>query len=185
MQSVRLSGAEKSTDLEIDHGQIYCKAHPADVPDTLFIIMTMCFILIKMLPLPAVIREMGRDVNLILAKRDQMGYNKPLCLYSISCSSRASLQHWDWGVGEQMYEALNVWDVLLTKTTLHHYGESVFDITSHSIGAWLWYICGTEKEQMAGSRCVNMSSLCLFLFPVMCMLLLCNTCSVISWAGSR
>ena len=34
----------------------------------LFIIMTMCFILIKLLPLPAV-REMGRDINLVLAKR--------------------------------------------------------------------------------------------------------------------
>ena len=44
---------------------------------TMFIIMTICFILIKMLPLPA-IREMGRDVNLMLAKREAMGYNKPL-----------------------------------------------------------------------------------------------------------
>ena len=37
---------------------------------TMFIIMTMSFILIKLLPLPAV-REMGRDVNLILAKREK------------------------------------------------------------------------------------------------------------------
>ena len=44
---------------------------------TLFIIMTMCFILIKLLPLPAV-REMGKDINLILAKREKMGYNKPI-----------------------------------------------------------------------------------------------------------
>lgn len=36
----------------------------------LFIIMTMCFILIKLLPLPAV-REMGRDINLVLAKRER------------------------------------------------------------------------------------------------------------------
>ena len=41
---------------------------------TLFIIMTMSFILVKLLPLPAV-REMGRDVNLILARREKMGYN--------------------------------------------------------------------------------------------------------------
>lgn len=43
----------------------------------LFIIMTMCFILIKLLPLPAV-RQMGRDINLVLAKREKMGYNKPI-----------------------------------------------------------------------------------------------------------
>ena len=44
---------------------------------TLFVIMTICFVLIKLLPLPAV-KEMGRDINLILAKREQMGYNKPI-----------------------------------------------------------------------------------------------------------
>ena len=44
---------------------------------TLLIIMTMCFVLIKLLPLPA-IKVQGRDVNLILAKREQMGYNKPI-----------------------------------------------------------------------------------------------------------
>ena len=44
---------------------------------TLFIITTMCFVLIKLLPLPAV-REMGRDINLVLAKREKMGYNRPI-----------------------------------------------------------------------------------------------------------
>ena len=44
---------------------------------TLFVIMTMCFVLIKLLPLPA-IREMGRDINLVLAKREAMGYDKPI-----------------------------------------------------------------------------------------------------------
>jgi len=80
---------------------------------TLFIIMTICFIMIKLLPLPAV-REMGRDVNLILAKRDQMGYNKPL-LVQYYLFLKNVILHWDWGVGEQMYEALNVWDVLIQK----------------------------------------------------------------------
>lgn len=80
---------------------------------TLLIIMTICFILIKMLPLPAV-REMGRDINLILAKREQMGYNKPL-LVQYYLFLKNVILYWDWGVGEQMYEALNVWDVLLQK----------------------------------------------------------------------
>ena len=44
---------------------------------TFFIITTMCFILIKLLPLPAV-KEQGRDVELILARREAMGYNKPI-----------------------------------------------------------------------------------------------------------
>ena len=44
---------------------------------TLFIILTICFVLIKLLPLPAS-KSMGRDVNLVLAKREKMGYNKPI-----------------------------------------------------------------------------------------------------------
>ena len=80
---------------------------------TLFVIMTMCFVLIKLLPLPAV-REMGRDVNLIMAKREQMGYNKPLMVqYFLFWKSIVTA--WDWGVGEQMYEGLSVWNVLINK----------------------------------------------------------------------
>lgn len=80
---------------------------------TMFIVMTMCFILIKMLPLPAV-REMGRDVNLILAKREQMGYNRPM-LVQYFLFLKNIIMYWDWGIGEQMYEALSVWDVLIQK----------------------------------------------------------------------
>ncbi len=80
---------------------------------TLFVIMTMCFVLIKLLPLPAV-REMGRNINLILAKREQMGYNKPI-MVQYYLFLKNVLLHWDWGVGEQMYEALSVWDVLMQK----------------------------------------------------------------------
>lgn len=50
----------------------------------LFIIMTMCFILIKLLPLPAV-REMGRDINLVLAKRERWATTSRLWC-STSCT---------------------------------------------------------------------------------------------------
>jgi ABC-type dipeptide/oligopeptide/nickel transport system permease component len=80
---------------------------------TLFVIMTMCFVLIKLLPLPT-IREMGRDVNLILAKREQMGYNKPL-MVQYFLFWKNIVTNWDWGVGEQMYETMGVWNVLMQK----------------------------------------------------------------------
>ena len=80
---------------------------------TLFVIMTICFVLIKLLPLPAV-KEMGRDINLILAKREQMGYNKPIMVQYFLYLKNVLL-YWDWGVGEQMYEALNVWDIMMQK----------------------------------------------------------------------
>lgn len=80
---------------------------------TLFVIMTMCFILIKLLPLPAV-KEMGKDINIILMKREQMGYGKPL-LVQYGIFLKNVLTKWEWGVGEQMYETLSVWDVLMKK----------------------------------------------------------------------
>ena len=80
---------------------------------TLFVIMTMCFVLIKLLPLPAV-REMGRDINLVLAKREKMGYNKPI-MVQYFLYLKSIILDWDWGVGEQMYEGLGVWDVMMQK----------------------------------------------------------------------
>lgn len=79
----------------------------------LFVIMTMCFILIKLLPLPAV-KEMGKDINIIIMRREQMGYGKPIPVQFFLFLKNV-LTKWDWGVGEQMYEALNVWDVLAQK----------------------------------------------------------------------
>ena len=80
---------------------------------TMFVIMTMCFVLIKLLPLPA-IKMMGRDVNLVLAKREKMGYNKPI-LVQYYLFLKSVLTGWDWGVGEQMYTGLDVWTVLVQK----------------------------------------------------------------------
>ncbi len=80
---------------------------------TLFVIMTMCFVLIKLLPLPAV-KEMGKDINIILMRREQMGYGKPIPVQYFLFLKNV-LTQWDWGVGEQMYETLEVWDVLVQK----------------------------------------------------------------------
>ena len=44
---------------------------------TFLVIATLCFFLIKLLPLPA-IKEQGRDVALLLQRREAMGYGKPI-----------------------------------------------------------------------------------------------------------
>ncbi len=80
---------------------------------TLFVITVMCFVLIKLLPLPAV-REMGRDINLVLAKREKMGYNKPI-MVQFFLYLKSIFTEWDWGVGEQMYEGLGIWEVMMQK----------------------------------------------------------------------
>ena len=77
---------------------------------TFFIIMTISFVLIKLLPLPAV-REMGRDINLVLAKREKMGYNRPI-MVQYFLFLKSVITEWDWGVGEQMYTALSVTEVM-------------------------------------------------------------------------
>ncbi len=80
---------------------------------TLMVILSMCFVLIKLLPLPAV-KEMGRDINLILAKREQMGYNKPI-MVQYALFLKGVFTRWDWGLGEQMYAARSVWTILVQK----------------------------------------------------------------------
>ena len=80
---------------------------------TLFVIMTMCFVLIKLLPMPAV-REMGRDINLILAKREQMGYGRPI-MVQFFLYMKGILTRGDFGLGEQMYETHSVWKILMEK----------------------------------------------------------------------
>ena len=80
---------------------------------TMFVITLMCFVLIKLLPLP-VVKEMGRDINLVLAKREKMGYNKPI-MVQFFLYLKSIFTEWDWGVGEQMYESLGIWDVMMQK----------------------------------------------------------------------
>ncbi len=80
---------------------------------TYVIIMTICFVLIKMLPLPAV-REMGKDINLILAKREAMGYNKPI-LVQYFLFWKNLLLYGDFGLGEQMYVGQEVMKIMLQK----------------------------------------------------------------------
>lgn len=80
---------------------------------TFFVISTMCFVAIKMLPLPAV-KEMGRDINLILAKREAMGYNKPI-LVQYYLFWKHVLLAGDFGLGEQMYAGQEVAKIMLQK----------------------------------------------------------------------
>lgn len=80
---------------------------------TFFVITTMCFILIKMLPLPA-IKEMGRDVQLVLERRKAMGYDKPI-LVQYALFWKHILFYGDFGIGEQMYTGQEVAKIMLQK----------------------------------------------------------------------
>lgn len=79
---------------------------------TFLIIMTICFVLIKLLPLPAV-KEMGRDVEIVLARREAMGYNKPIMVQYFLYWKHIFMG--DLGVGEQMYSGQEVLSIMLSK----------------------------------------------------------------------
>ena len=80
---------------------------------TFFIIATICFVLVKLLPLPA-IKEQGRDVQIILAQREAMGYNKPI-MVQYGLYWKHILTDFDFGLGEQMYRSQSVVDIMATK----------------------------------------------------------------------
>ena len=79
---------------------------------TFLIICTICFVLIKLLPLPA-IKEQGRDAALRLARREAMGYNKPILTQYFLYWKH--ILRGDFGLGEQMYVGQEVSSVLLQK----------------------------------------------------------------------
>ncbi len=79
---------------------------------TFAIIASMCFVLIKLLPLPAV-KGAGRDVELVLMRREAMGYNKPIIVQFFLYWKHVF--QGDFGLGEQMYVGQEVVDILMTK----------------------------------------------------------------------
>ena len=79
---------------------------------TFAIIATMCFILVKLLPLPA-IKSQGRDVNLVIQRREAMGYDKPILVQYYRYWSHVF--QGDFGLGEQLYTGQSVLDIMMTK----------------------------------------------------------------------
>ena len=80
---------------------------------TLTVIMTMCFILVKLLPL-VIPKAMGTDEALKEAWLEQWRLRDPIPV-QFYVFMKAILTRWDWGVGLFMYDQKSVWDVLMSK----------------------------------------------------------------------
>ena len=77
------------------------------------IIVAMCFVLIKLLPdKPA--EQFGKDMSLILRRRELLGYNKPMAEQFL-IFLRRSLIGGDWGVGEMKYMGREVTKIFFEK----------------------------------------------------------------------
>ena len=79
---------------------------------TFLVIATVCFVLIKLLPLPA-IKEQGRDAQLILQRREALGYGKPIYVQYVLYWKHVF--RGDLGLGEQMYVGQEVTEIILDK----------------------------------------------------------------------
>lgn len=78
-----------------------------------FVITLMCFVLIRMLPIPA-LPPNDPHTPVILARREALGYNKPY-LEQFAIFLKNVLTRFDWGISEQLYIGRNVWEVFLEK----------------------------------------------------------------------
>lgn len=80
---------------------------------TFFIIMTMCFILVRLLPVSAA-RGPGVDLDQLEAEREALGLNKPL-LVQYWDFLKGLLTKFDWGLSTNMYPGLPVAQEVLGK----------------------------------------------------------------------
>ncbi len=78
-----------------------------------FVILTMCFVLVKLLPQTEA-QQFGKDANLIQQRREALGYNKPI-LVQYGIFLRRTLAGGDWGISETLYRGQEVWDVFVSK----------------------------------------------------------------------
>lgn len=79
----------------------------------LFVILTMCFVLVKLLPVIDA-TQFGKDMNLIRQRREALGYNKPI-LVQYGIFLKRSVLGGDWGISEALYRGQDVWAVFVSK----------------------------------------------------------------------
>lgn len=80
---------------------------------TFSVIMVICFVLIKKLPMP-VPKSFGQDLELLYRRREQLGYNKPI-LVQLWRYVKAIFQYRYFGTSETLKPGKDVWEVFLEK----------------------------------------------------------------------
>lgn len=80
---------------------------------TLFLITLMCFTLVRLLP-PAELPQGDPHTEVILARREALGYNRPI-LVQFWLYLKGIVTKWDWGISDKLYFGQNVWDIFVGK----------------------------------------------------------------------
>lgn len=78
-----------------------------------FTILTVYFVLVKLLPLVDA-KQFGKDMNLIQQRREALGYNKPILIQYLIFLKRSVIGG-DWGISEALYRSQDVWKVFTSK----------------------------------------------------------------------
>jgi len=78
-----------------------------------FCILTMCFVLVKLLPVTDA-AQFGKDMNLILQRRERLGYNKPIMIQYFIFLQK-SVFGGDWGISEVLYRGQDIWQIFVSK----------------------------------------------------------------------
>ena len=80
---------------------------------TLLIITCICFVLVRMLP-PVQLPPEDPHTQVILARREAMGYNKPY-LVQFGIFLRDIFTRWDWGISDKLYFGQDVAAIFMDK----------------------------------------------------------------------
>lgn len=113
---------------------------------TFFIIISMCFFLVKLLPMPPV-DSFGKDAALIEARRVALGYYEPLIKQYFIFIQR-TLIGGDWGASESaQYLALNVVDVFMNRLPNTIYINVLSMIISVPVGLALGIFAALKKNR--------------------------------------
>ena len=78
-----------------------------------FVILTVCFVLVKLLPTTEA-EQFGKDMNLILQRRKALGYDKPIIVQYFIFLQKSVLGG-DWGISEELYRGQDVWNMFVSK----------------------------------------------------------------------
>jgi len=110
-----------------------------------FVIMTICFFSIKLLPNEPV-AAVGKDIQIILQRREALGYNKPIIEQFFIFLSR-TLFGGDWGISEAQYYPRGVMEVFLEKLPPTIYVNVLSMIFSVPIGLGLGIFAALKKNK--------------------------------------
>ena len=80
---------------------------------TLIVITFICFTLIRMLP-PAVLPPGDPHSDIIEARREAMGYNKPY-IVQFGIFLKGIVTEWEWGISDKLYFGQEVADIFIQK----------------------------------------------------------------------